>query len=60
MIVTIVQITSSWRRGKNLEPRVICNTMTTTRRNVAPAETMRDESSLMIIEKEVKEKDERD
>ena len=51
-IVTIVQITSSWKRGNNLEPRVICSTMKATRRSVAPAETMRDESSLMIIEEE--------
>ena len=52
------QITSSWKRGNNLEPRVICSTMKATRRSVAPAETMRDESSLMIIEKEVEAKDE--
>ena len=39
---------------------MICSTMKATRRSIAPAETMRDESSLMIIEKEVEAKDERE
>ena len=42
--------------GNNLEPRVICSTMKATRRSVAPAEAMRDESSLMIIENEIEAK----
>ena len=56
----IVQITSSLKRGNNLEPRVICSTMKVTRRSVAPSETMCDESSLMIIEKEVEALDEKE
>ena len=60
MIFAIIQITSSWKCGDNLEPRVICSTMKATRSSMAPVETMRDESSLMIIEKEVEAKDERE
>ena len=38
----------------------ICSTMKATRRSIGPVETMRDESSLMTIEKEVEAKDERE
>ena len=47
---------SSWKRGNNLEPRVICSTMKATRRSMVPEESMRDESSLMIIEKEERQR----
>ena len=50
IIVTIVQITSSWKCGNNLEPTVIC------RRSKAPVETMPDELSLTIIAEEVEAK----
>ena len=36
---------------------MICSTMKATRRSEAPVETMRDESSLMIIEEEVEAMD---
>ena len=57
MIFAIIQITSSWKCGDNLEPRVICSAMKAARRSMAPAETICDES--MIIEKEVEAKSER-
>ena len=56
MIFAIIQITSSWKCGDNLEPRVVCSTMKATRSSMAPVETICDESSLMIIENEVEAK----
>ena len=49
IIVAIVYIISFWQRGNNLEPMVICSTMRANKRSTAPVETMRDETSMLII-----------
>ena len=50
IIVAIVYIISFWQRGNNPnEPMVICSTMRANKRSTAPVETMRDETSMLII-----------